>query len=53
MLFRRPIAAVVAATLLAAVAQPCAHAQESKPDKPKLPNIVWITSEDHGPHLGC
>jgi uncharacterized sulfatase len=21
--------------------------------KRKLPNIVWITSEDHGPHLGC
>jgi uncharacterized sulfatase len=27
------------------------HAQEKK--RPKLPNIVWITSEDHGPHLGC
>ena len=21
--------------------------------KPDLPNILWITSEDHGPHLGC
>src|SRR5216684_8540311 len=19
----------------------------------KMPNIVWITSEDHGPHMGC
>ena len=19
----------------------------------KLPNILWITSEDNGPHLGC
>jgi arylsulfatase A-like enzyme len=28
------------------------HAQDAKA-KPKLPNIVWITSEDHGPHLGC
>jgi len=21
--------------------------------RPKLPNILWITSEDHGPHMGC
>ena len=27
-------------------------AQDAKP-KRKLPNILWITSEDHGPHLGC
>jgi arylsulfatase A-like enzyme len=27
-------------------------AQEKKP-RPKLPNIIWITSEDHGPHMGC
>ncbi|MSU77654.1 MAG: DUF229 domain-containing protein [Gemmataceae bacterium] len=27
-------------------------AQEKKP-RQKLPNILWITSEDHGPHLGC
>src|SRR5437588_1666574 len=27
-------------------------AQEKK-QRPKLPNIVWITSEDHGPHMGC
>lgn len=26
-------------------------AQEKK--RPRLPNIVWITSEDHGPHMGC
>src|SRR4051812_29270917 len=26
-------------------------AQEKK--RPKLPNIIWITSEDHGPHMGC
>lgn len=29
-----------------------AVAQEANP-KRKLPNIIWITSEDHGPHLGC
>ncbi len=28
------------------------HAQDKKP-RQKLPNIIWITSEDHGPHLGC
>ncbi|MCS7046389.1 MAG: sulfatase-like hydrolase/transferase [Gemmataceae bacterium] len=27
-------------------------AGEAQPPN-KLPNIVWITSEDHGPHLGC
>jgi arylsulfatase A-like enzyme len=27
-------------------------AQDTK-KRPKLPNIIWITSEDHGPHLGC
>jgi arylsulfatase A-like enzyme len=31
---------------------PAVCAQEAK-SKAKLPNIVWITSEDHGPHLGC
>ncbi len=20
---------------------------------PRLPNILWLTSEDHGPHMGC
>ena len=29
------------------------HAQPAKSGKAKLPNIVWITSEDHGPHMGC
>ena len=27
-------------------------AQETK-KRPKLPNILWISSEDHGPHMGC
>jgi uncharacterized sulfatase len=22
-------------------------------DTPKRPNILWLTSEDHGPHMGC
>ena len=26
-------------------------AQDNK--RQKLPNILWITSEDHGPHMGC
>lgn len=34
------------------IAPTCAIAQEAQP-KRKLPNILWITSEDHGPHLGC
>ncbi len=35
--------------LLLAVARPAlsVHADEPRP------NIVWITSEDHGPHMGC
>src|ERR1700675_1969758 len=28
-----------------------ATAQEKK--RPKQPNVIWITSEDHGPHMGC
>ncbi|MCI0682254.1 MAG: sulfatase-like hydrolase/transferase [Gemmataceae bacterium] len=44
------ICVVIGFALLAAPS--LAQAQESKP-KRKLPNIVWITSEDHGPHLGC
>lgn len=36
--------------LLLAIPIP-ASGQEKK--RPKLPNIVWITSEDHGPHMGC
>src|SRR6266545_6608962 len=20
---------------------------------PRVPNVLWITSEDHGPHMGC
>lgn len=31
---------------------PASLSAQGKP-RPKLPNIVWITSEDHGPHLAC
>lgn len=41
-----------AGILLLALATSPLHAQQAK-SRPKLPNIVWITSEDHGPHLGC
>jgi uncharacterized sulfatase len=37
------------AGLLATVNPSCAQ----QPKSPKLPNILWITSEDHGPHMGC
>jgi arylsulfatase A-like enzyme len=36
------------ATNLIFVAAPIASAAE-----PERPNIVWIVSEDHGPHMGC
>ena len=42
----------VSCCLLLCACASTAAAQEKKP-RPKLPNIVWITSEDHGPHLGC
>jgi hypothetical protein len=31
----------------------CASVAGAVEAKPRLPNIVWITSEDHGPHLDC
>jgi uncharacterized sulfatase len=41
------IRALTAAAVLAACA-PCADAA-----KPERPNILWLSSEDHGPHMGC
>lgn len=38
------------ACCLAAFLPGVLFAQEKRP---KLPNIIWITSEDHGPHMGC
>ncbi|MBL6765293.1 MAG: sulfatase-like hydrolase/transferase, partial [Verrucomicrobiae bacterium] len=36
----------IVSTLLVALAAGFAHAAE-------LPNILWISSEDHGPEMGC
>ncbi|MFO0867068.1 MAG: sulfatase [Gemmataceae bacterium] len=40
-------------TLFLAVLSIVPTAAAQGPPARKLPNIVWITSEDHGPHLGC
>jgi arylsulfatase A-like enzyme len=37
---------ILAAGLLSLPARPGGAAEQ-------LPNILWLTSEDHGPHLGC
>ncbi len=37
--------------MITLVVPAAAFAQEKK--RSKLPNILWITSEDHGPHMGC
>lgn len=37
---------------IAIIAWCAVAAAETSADRPP-PNIVWITSEDHGPHLGC
>lgn len=47
-MLRRCLLICITFTLLAGPS----FAQEKK-KRPKLPNIVWITSEDHGPHMGC
>lgn len=44
--------AALAAFMSLGVVPTLSRAQEPEA-KRKLPNIVWITSEDHGPHLGC
>jgi uncharacterized sulfatase len=41
----------ILATLVIAAALPAAAAE--RPIAPNWPNILWITSEDNGPHLGC
>jgi len=45
---RRVLAACHAALLLASLLPAGALAQETP-----RPNVLWITSEDHGPQLGC
>jgi uncharacterized sulfatase len=49
---QKPLLQIISCTLLltTALLSPSArHAQTVQ----QLPNILWITSEDHGPHLGC
>ncbi len=40
-------------SLLLALAPLSAPAAALSPQEAERPNILWITSEDHGPHLGC
>ncbi len=46
---------LVSRILLAAVLLPCLaqHVAAEPAGKPDHPNILWITSEDNGPFLGC
>ena len=44
-------AALAAAVLTLVV--PCLKAQQRQPDASSRPNILWLTSEDHGPEMGC
>jgi uncharacterized sulfatase len=37
---------------VAAVSALCAASLAAEQDQPR-PNILWLTSEDHGPHMGC
>src|SRR6188768_1780752 len=36
--------------LLSSLTIPCVAVRLAAADRP---NILWITSEDHGPHMGC
>lgn len=47
----RPVI-LLACCSLALLVSP-AQAAESTPEEPILPNILWITSEDNGPEIGC
>jgi uncharacterized sulfatase len=40
-------------TPILAVAVVLLSALGANADAPKRPNILWLTSEDHGPHMGC
>lgn len=50
MIFRRSFLTLLVS--FAALAAPVSAGAKIAQNR-KLPNIVWITSEDHGPHLGC
>jgi uncharacterized sulfatase len=45
----RPTATGVGLAILGFVLANCCFAA----DEPARPNILWLTSEDHGPHMGC
>lgn len=44
------LACMIAGSMIAPAS---VDAQDSRPKRTKAPNILWITSEDHGPHMGC
>jgi uncharacterized sulfatase len=50
---RRLLLVVFIFALLLALPRPLSAQEKKEKKRPKLPNIVWITSEDHGPHMGC
>jgi len=52
MRMQKPLLHIITGTLLltTALLSPSAHHAQAAE---QLPNILWITSEDHGPHLGC
>src|SRR5262245_13876048 len=52
MSFHYSLCLTAAVGCLVAMTPATGSAQDAQP-KRKLPNILWITSEDHGPHLGC
>jgi uncharacterized sulfatase len=39
--------------LLWAAPQVTAHVPAATPSAGQRPNILWLTSEDHSPHMGC
>src|SRR3954453_1645933 len=45
---RRATAATITASAL--LLATTSRAEAPRPDRP---NILWLTSEDHGPHMGC
>ena len=49
----RSLSLVVALALGVVTAVPVAAAESQRPASPLRPNVLWLSSEDHGPHLGC
>ena len=52
MRMQKPHLQIISCTLLLAAALLSLSARSAQTAQ-RLPNILWITSEDHGPHLGC